>query len=65
MRPSEFVKWRKEIMQLTQEQAASALGITRSGLCRYEAGELPVPKKIRLAMAALSLGLKDYTIPKK
>lgn len=67
MRPGDFKRWRKSL-KLSQKQAAEALGLKRRVVQYYEKGErdgeeVKIPKYIRLACCALSLGEKDYAGP--
>lgn len=66
MTPKQFKAWRKRL-RLSQRAAGEALGLGLSTIRLYERGfrfedERPVriPLHVRLAMAALSLGLKDH-----
>ncbi len=67
MRPSDFKRWRKTL-KLSQKEAANALGLKRRMVQYYEKGErdgdkVQVPKAVRLACYALSLGVDDYHGP--
>jgi DNA-binding transcriptional regulator YiaG len=58
MQPSDFKRWRKSL-QLSQKQAAEALGLRRRVVQYYEKGvrdgaPVEIPKAIRLACFALS-----------
>lgn len=64
MTPDDLKAWRKWL-DLTQAQAAQALGVSLSQLSNYEAGRdrwskrpAPIPKAIALACAAISHGLE-------
>lgn len=61
MTPHEFKKWRKQYMKLTQKDAAKLLGMHPNTIAGYERGVIHIEIRTRLAMAALSLGLRDYT----
>ncbi|MBC7953611.1 MAG: helix-turn-helix transcriptional regulator [Rhodospirillaceae bacterium] len=70
MQPQEVKAWR-ERHGWSQKEAAAALGIGKSTLESYERGyrsedkrPVVVPKTIRLAMAALDMGVTDYKPPK-
>lgn len=62
MTPDEFAHWRKVIMKITKAKAASLLGLHRNTIYYYESGLQTIDIRTRLAMAALSLGLRDYEI---
>ena len=67
MRSSDFKRWRKSL-ELSQKQAAEALGLKRRMVQYYEKGErdgekVDVPKAVRLACWALSAGIADYHGP--
>lgn len=67
VRSSDFKRWRKSL-ELSQKQAAEALGLKRRMVQYYEKGErdgekVAVPKSIRLACWALSAGVEDYHGP--
>ena len=66
MTPAQFKAWRKRL-RLSQTAAAKALGLGLSTVALYEQGKrwedgrpVVIPKHVRLAMAAIALGLKDY-----
>lgn len=66
MTPAQFKTWRKR-HGLSQTAAATALGVSLSTVRLYEKGSrwedgrpVVIPKHVRLACAALALGLKDY-----
>lgn len=59
MTPQAFKEWRKRL-GLSQAEAAAAIGMGLRQVQKYEHGEAEMPKTVRLAMAALSLGLTDY-----
>lgn len=60
MTPTDFRAWRKSL-HLSQAAAAIALGLGKRTVEKYEAGELPVPKPVRLACAALTAGISDWS----
>jgi transcriptional regulator with XRE-family HTH domain len=57
--PQTFIAWRKRL-GLSQAKAAAALGMGLRQIQKYEAGQADIPLTVRLAMAALALGLSDY-----
>lgn len=63
MTPREFKRWRTEIVRMKQTEAAVALGMSRTSIYKMEAGLQGIEKRTRLAMAALSMGLRDYEVP--
>jgi transcriptional regulator with XRE-family HTH domain len=67
MTPSGFKAWRKAL-GLSQKKAADALGLKNRIVQYYEKGErdgvkVKIPKHVRLACYALSLGVPDYHGP--
>lgn len=69
MKPEDFKRWRKSL-ELSQKQAAEALGLKRRVVQYYEKGErngekVKIPKAVRLACFALSKGVNDYDGPTK
>lgn len=67
MTPSDFKRWRKSL-KLSQKEASRALGLKRRMIQYYEKGErngepVEVPKAVRLACYALTLGVTDYQGP--
>ncbi len=67
MRSQDFKKWRKSL-DLSQKEAAEALGLKRRVVQYYEKGErggkkVKIPKTVRLACYALSSGIRDYRGP--
>ncbi len=69
MEPAAFKRWRKAL-GLSQKEAAKALGLKRRIVQYYEKGErdgkdVEIPKSVRLACYALSIGIEDYTGPPK
>ena len=67
MKPADFKRWRKSL-NLSQKQAAEALGLKRRVVQYYEKGvrdgfPVEIPKAIRLACFALAEGCSDYGGP--
>ena len=67
MEPVDFKKWRKS-MKLSQKEAAHALGLKRRMIQYYEKGErdgekVSIPRSVRLACYAISVGVEDYHGP--
>lgn len=67
MTPGEFKAWRKAL-GLSQKRAADALGLKNRIVQYYEKGErdgekVKIPKHVRLACYALSIGVADYHGP--
>src|SRR5215213_8398215 len=67
MTPSDFKAWRKSL-GLSQKRAADALGLKNRIVQYYEKGErdgdkVKIPKHVRLACYALSVGVADYHGP--
>ena len=67
MKPEEFKAWRKSL-GLSQKKAADQLGLKNRIVQYYEKGErdgekVKIPKHVRLACCALSLGITDYHGP--
>ena len=67
MTPGDFKAWRKSL-DLSQKKAADALGLKNRIVQYYEKGErdgdkVKIPKHVRLACYALSLGVGDYHGP--
>jgi transcriptional regulator with XRE-family HTH domain len=67
MRPADFKAWRKSL-GLSQKEAADALGLKNRIVQYYEKGErngekVKIPKHVRLACYALTLGVGDYHGP--
>lgn len=54
MRTDDFIEWRR-VRGLSQEEAASALGLSRRTVLAYESGERPIPKTVRLACRGYDL----------
>jgi DNA-binding XRE family transcriptional regulator len=55
-----LIKWRKRMGDLSQRNAARALGCSPTAFWNWENGTSEVPPYIGLAMAALSEGLPPY-----
>ena len=55
MTAKQFRAWRKRC-QLSLTVAAEALGIARSMVAAYQAGEYPVPRPVELACWAIERG---------
>jgi transcriptional regulator with XRE-family HTH domain len=67
MTPHGFKAWRKAL-GLSQKKAADALGLKNRIVQYYEKGErdgekVKIPKHVRLACYALSVGVSDYHGP--
>jgi transcriptional regulator with XRE-family HTH domain len=67
MTPNHFRAWRKSL-GLSQKRAADALGLKNRIVQYYEKGErdgekVKIPKHVRLACYALSMGVGDYHGP--
>ena len=67
MKPSGFEAWRK-LMEMTQKDTASALGLKSRIIQYYEKGErngqkFAIPTAIELACYALSLCVESYSGP--
>ena len=68
MTPEQFKAWRQHL-GLNQKQAAAKLGVSGQTVWLYEKGEreegrpVEIPKPVRLACAAIALGLDDYHGP--
>jgi transcriptional regulator with XRE-family HTH domain len=67
MTPNLFKAWRKAL-GLSQKKAADALGLKNRIVQYYEKGErdgekVKIPKHVRLACYALSVGVSDYHGP--
>lgn len=68
MKPNDFKRWRKSL-DMSQKDAAHALGLKRRVVQYYEKGErdgkkVEIPLYIRLACAAFAAGIRDYDGPK-
>lgn len=55
--PQDIRTWR-ESMGYSNEEAASMLGISEFDFLQMEHGKVPTPRYIKLAAAALALGIK-------
>ena len=62
MTGNDVVRWRRHL-GLQQKTAARMLGMTPNGLRKVEQSRKPIRKTIRLACAAIALGLSDYDGP--
>ncbi|MGD9801469.1 MAG: helix-turn-helix domain-containing protein [Parvularculaceae bacterium] len=67
--PGDFKKWRKSL-DLSQKEAAQALGLKRRMIQYYEKGErdgdkVEIPRSVRLACFALTEGVEDYHGPNR
>ncbi len=67
MEPGDFKKWRKSL-NMSQKDAAHALGLKRRMIQYYEKGErdgekVRIPQAVRLACYALAAGVADYNGP--
>jgi transcriptional regulator with XRE-family HTH domain len=60
MSPAQLRAWRKRL-DLSQTEAANALGLSLRGYQNYEGGHRRITKVVALACAAVALGLRaDY-----
>lgn len=69
MKGHDFKRWRKSL-SLSQREAADQLGLKRRVVQYYEKGErdgqsVKIPRTVRLACYALSIGVPDYQGPEK
>ncbi len=67
MKGHEFKRWRKSL-DLSQSEAADALGLKRRVVQYYEKGKrdgdpVKIPRSIRLACYAIAVGVSDYHGP--
>ncbi len=67
MKGHEFKRWRKSL-DLSQNEAAEALGLKRRVVQYYEKGKrdgdaVKIPRSVRLACYAISQGVMDYHGP--
>ena len=67
MKPRDLKRWRKSL-ELSQKEAAHALGLKRRVIQYYEKGErdggaIEIPLTVRLACYALTKGVTDYDGP--
>ena len=69
MKGHDFKRWRKGL-DLSQKEAADALGLKRRVVQYYEKGErdgdpVKIPRTVRLACYAILIGVEDYHGPDK
>ena len=69
MKGHDFRRWRKSL-ELSQKEAADALGLKRRVVQYYEKGErdgdpVKIPRTVRLACYAITTGVDDYHGPEK
>jgi transcriptional regulator with XRE-family HTH domain len=69
MKGHDFKRWRKSL-ELSQKEAADALGLKRRVVQYYEKGErdgetVKIPRTVRLACFAIFSGTMDYHGPEK
>lgn len=69
MKGHDFRRWRKGL-ELSQKEAADALGLKRRVVQYYEKGErdgeaVKIPRTVRLACYAILTGVTDYHGPEK
>ncbi|MBI1212871.1 MAG: helix-turn-helix domain-containing protein [Alphaproteobacteria bacterium] len=69
MKGHDFRRWRKSL-ELSQKEAADALGLKRRVVQYYEKGErdgdpVKIPRTVRLACYAILSGVADYHGPEK
>lgn len=69
MKGRDFKRWRKSL-DLSQKEAADALGLKRRVVQYYEKGErdgdpVKIPRTVRLACSAVASGIDDYHGPDK
>jgi len=67
MKGHEFKRWRKSL-DLSQKEAADALGLKRRVVQYYEKGKrdgdtVKIPRSVRLACYAIAVGIMDYHGP--
>lgn len=67
MKGHEFKRWRKSL-DLSQKEAADALGLKRRVVQYYEKGRrdgdlVRIPRSVRLACYAIAVGIMDYHGP--
>jgi predicted transcriptional regulator len=67
MKGHEFKRWRKSL-ELSQKEAAEALGLKRRVVQYYEKGKrdgdpVKIPRFVSLACYAITQGIKDYRGP--
>jgi transcriptional regulator with XRE-family HTH domain len=70
MKGHDFKRWRKAL-DMSQKDAADALGLKRRVVQYYEKGErsggkpVKIPRTVRLACYAITTGVEDYDGPDK
>jgi transcriptional regulator with XRE-family HTH domain len=69
MKGNDFKRWRKSL-DMSQKDAADALGLKRRVVQYYEKGErdgepVKIPRVVRLACYAILMGVDDYHGPEK
>lgn len=69
MKGHDFKRWRKAL-EMSQKEAAETLGLKRRVVQYYEKGErggdpVKIPRTVRLACYAISVGTTDYHGPDK
>jgi transcriptional regulator with XRE-family HTH domain len=69
MKGHDFKRWRKSL-DFSQKDAAEVLGLKRRVVQYYEKGErggkaVKIPRTVRLACYAISVGVTDYQGPDK
>ncbi len=69
MKGHDFKRWRKA-QEMSQKEAADALGLKRRVVQYYEKGErsgepVKIPRMVRLACYAILIGVNDYHGPEK
>jgi transcriptional regulator with XRE-family HTH domain len=69
MKSNDFKRWRKSL-DMSQKDAADALGLKRRVVQYYEKGErdgepVKIPRVVRLACYAILIGVDDYHGPVK
>lgn len=69
MKGHDFKRWRKTL-EMSQKEAAEVLGLKRRVVQYYEKGErggdpVKIPRTVRLACYAISVGVSDYHGPEK
>ena len=69
MKGHDFKRWRKAL-EMSQKDAADALGLKRRVVQYYEKGErngdpVKIPRTVRLACFAITNGVADYHGPEK
>lgn len=69
MKGHDFKRWRKTL-EMSQKEAAEALGLKRRVVQYYEKGErggdpVKIPRTVRLGCYAITVGVNDYHGPEK